>query len=173
MKKIRGFTLLETLVTLAVLGVFVVLSINFSRSSVQRASFNVAFNQFVADFYYTRQLAARENRYAGIIFNINGTSYDIVIQREIQTPPTTADPSTYVIKKSVSPLDGEVFFDGTTATNFALNSTGLVRAIPVNPDAAPIQFSLDFFKKYKDEIAFKRTIRIYPSGGIKIEKIKR
>jgi len=173
MKKIRGFTLLETLVTLAVLGVFVVLSINFSRSSVQRASFNVAFNQFVADFYYTRQLAARENRYAGIIFNNNGASYDIVIQREIQTPPTTADPNTYVIKKTVFPLDGEEFFDGNTTTNFALNSTGLVRAIPVITDSAPIQFSLNFFKKYKDSIVFERIMRVYPSGGIKIEKTKR
>jgi len=170
MKKIRGFTLLETLVTLTVLGVFVVLSINFSRSSIQRASFNAAFNRFIADFYYTRQIAARENRYAGIIFNNDGRSYDIVIQREIQTPPTTADPDTYIVKKTISPLDGEEFFDGTTVTNFALNSTGLVRAIPVIVDSAPIQFSLNFFKKYKGSTIFKKTIRIYPSGGIKIEQ---
>ncbi len=170
MKKIRGFTLLETLVTLAVLGVFVVLSINFSRSSIQRASFNAAFNRFVADFYYARQIAARENRYAGIIFNNNGRSYEIVIQREIQIPPTTADPNTYVVKNTISPLDGEEFFDGAAATNFAFNSTGLVRAIPVVFDSDPIQFSLNFFKKYKDSIVYQKTIRVYPSGGIKIEK---
>lgn len=171
MKKNRGFTLIEILITLLVFGILAVVSINVGLSSIKRASFNAAFNRFIADFYYTRQVAAQENRYAAIIFNNNGQSYDIVVQKNIQTPPT-ADVNTYVHNKTVFPMDGEEFFDGSNATNFAFNSTGIVRAFPVNINSTPIQVSLTFFKKSRGSKVFQKTIRVYPSGGIKIEDIK-
>ena len=168
MKKIRGFTLVETMITLTVLAVFVVLSINFGLSSIKRASFNAAFNGFIADFYHARQLAAQENRHAAIIFNNNGTSYDIVIQKDIETLPI-ADVNTYIVNKTIRPMAGEEFFDGSKASHFAFNSTGIVRAFPVDLNSDPIQFSLTFFKKDRGSIVFQKTVRVYPSGGIKIE----
>ncbi len=168
MKKNRGFTLVEILITLIVFGLLAVLSINFGLSSIKRASFNAAFNRFIADFYYARQLAAKDNRYAAIIFNNTGTSYDIVVQKDIQTPPT-ADVNTYIVDKTVRPMNGEEFFDGSKATDFAFNSTGIVRAFPVDLNSDPIQFSLTFFKKDKGGKVYQKTVRIYPSGGIKIE----
>lgn len=168
MKKNRGFTLVETMITLAVLAIFAVLSINFGLSSIKRASFNAAFNQFIAAFYHARQLAAKDNRHTAIIFNNNGTSYDIVVQKHIETLPI-ADASTYIVNKSVRPMDGEEFFDGSKATDFAFNSTGIVRAFPVDLNSDPIQFSLTFFKIDRGRKVFQKTIRVYPSGGIKIE----
>jgi hypothetical protein len=113
-------------------------------------------------------LAAKDNRHTAIIFNNNGTGYDIVIQKDIETLPTT-DVSTYIVNKTVRPMEGEEFFDGTKATDFAFNSTGIIRAFPVDLNSDPIQFSLTFFKMDKGSKIYKKTIRVYPSGGIKIE----
>lgn len=185
MKRNKGFTIIEIMITVAVLAIFLALSLNVGRSSMQRATFTAAVNQFVADFYYARQLASIENRYVAIVFNNNGRSYEIVVQRDIETLPT-ADPATYVVNKTVVPITGadpdrgDLFFDGAAARDFAFNSTGVVRAFPVVANSDPISFNLTFFRLHGDSqdganavIDYQRTIWVYPSGGVKIENTKR
>ena len=168
MKKNKGYSIVEMLVTLAVLALFVTFTISMGRSATQRASFTAAFNQFVADFYFARQLAAKENKYVAMVFDPLGRSYSIRVQTELDADLT--DFRSYYDFKKVTPLDGIEFFEG--ATDFAFNSTGVVRAYPVNLDLDPISVSILFFKKHAatGKMDFKKSVFIYPSGGIKIEK---
>lgn len=168
MKKNKGFTLIELMVTLAIVAVFLTLSLAVGRSTMQRASFNSAYNQFISDFYYARQLASKEGRYVAMVFDPLGKFYTLRIQTTIDADLT--NDANYIDLKKVDPLEGREFFSG--AIDFAFNSTGTIRAYPVNVDADPISFPITFFKKNEStgEPDFQKTIWIYPSGGIKIEK---
>jgi hypothetical protein len=155
------------LVTLLVLAIFLTLTLSVGRSATQRASFTAAFNQFVADFYFARQLAAKENKYVAMVFDPLGRFYTIRVQTELDADLTTFE--SYYKLKRVTPLDGLEFFSG--ATDFAFNSTGVVRAYPVNLALDPISVSITFFKKHEatGKMDYKKSVLIYPTGGIKIE----
>jgi hypothetical protein len=155
-------------VTLAIMAVLFTLSIGIGRSTMQRANFTSAYNQFIADFYYARQLASKEGRYVAIVFDPFGKFYTLRIQSTIDAD--LSDDANYFDIKKVEPMENKEFFTG--ALDFAFNSTGTVRRYPVVVDSDPISFSITFFKKAEgsNEIDFKKTIWIYPSGGIKIEK---
>ncbi|MCP5107960.1 MAG: prepilin-type N-terminal cleavage/methylation domain-containing protein [bacterium] len=177
MKKNKGFTIVEMLVTVAVLAIFLGLTLNISQSSLQKASFTAAFNQFVADFYYARQLASLENRYVAIIFDVSGRFYDISVQTTIDAD--LSDPATYIHHKRTEPLGGKPFFDYSATQDFTFSPTGVVRPYPLDFNDDPISLTLTFYKA--QEISqggsyavkyYKRTVRIYPSGGIKIGKEK-
>lgn len=171
MKKKRGFSVVEMLVAIAIMAVILVLSLQVGRSSVQRSSFTAAINNFVADFNYARQLATRENRYVAFDFNNDGASYTIRILRSVGLDPQSED--SYINHKIASPMNGEPCFSG--ATNFAVNSMGVIRQYPVDPNASPITVTIDFFKARTrggtdtSEKDYEKTITIFPTGGIKIE----
>jgi prepilin-type N-terminal cleavage/methylation domain-containing protein len=171
MKKKRGFSVVEMLVAIAIMAVVLVLSLQVGRSSVQRSSFTAAINSFVADFNYARQLATRENRYVAFDFNDNGASYTIRIQRSVALDPQLE--GSYVNHKIASPMDGEPCFSG--ATDFAVNSLGVIRQYPVDPNSSPITVTVDFYKARTrggtgtPEKDYEKTITIFPTGGIKIE----
>ena len=165
----KGFTIVELLVTIGFIAILVILSVTMGRSALQRSSFTAAINQFVADFSYARQLASRENRYVAIVINPGGTAYTIRIQRKIGLD--LSNPNNYMDDKTVEPLEGEQFF--SSASSFAVNSVGVIRAYPVNVNASPITVTLTCVKKrMSGEIDYKRTLTIFPSGGIKIENTK-
>lgn len=177
MKKKRGFTVVEMLVALAIMGILVVLSFQVGRSSLQRASITAAINGFVADFNYARQLASRENRYVAFDFDVEGTegaSYTIRILKGISLDPSLE--TSYTDEKTNSPMNGEPCFSG--ATDFAVNSMGVVRKYPVDITSNPVSVTINFFKikggagsgtTIKE---YERFITIFPTGGIKIEEKK-
>ncbi|MCX6583169.1 MAG: prepilin-type N-terminal cleavage/methylation domain-containing protein [Candidatus Aminicenantes bacterium] len=170
-KKNRGFTILELMITLVILGIFAALSVSIARTAVERASFTTAINQFVSDFYFSRQLAARENKYVAIVFNNNGRSYTMrILNSMIANPELEAN---YIELKEVEPMPEKQFFAGVTS--FAFSSTGVIRAYPVDLDAAPASFSLTFLRETSlpGEKGFEKTIQVYPSGGIKIDRSSR
>ena len=174
MKKKRGFSVVELLVTIAIMALILVLSLRVGRSSMQRASMTAAINEFVADFNYARLLATRENRYVAFDFNDNGASYTIRILRRVSLDPQLTD--SYENHKIASPMDGEPCFSGVT--DFAVNSMGVIRQYPVDPNSSPITVTIDFYKAKKGSdtgsqvIDYQKTITIFPSGGIKIEDKK-
>jgi prepilin-type N-terminal cleavage/methylation domain-containing protein len=170
-KKNNGFTILELMITLVIIGVFVALSLSIARSAIERASFTSAINQFISDFYYAKQLAARENKYVAIVFNNNLRSYSVrILNSLIANPELTAN---YIELKEVEPMPEKQFFEGVNS--FAFNSTGMVRPYPVDLDAAPITFLLTFLRESSvpGEKDFKKIIRVYPSGGIQIDSENR
>lgn len=171
MKNNKGFTIMELLITMAILAVFIGMTMNLGRGSLQRAKFTDAFNQFVADFYSARQMAALENKYVAMVFDQQGRFYTIRIQKGIDEDPGTED--SYEDYKKVDPLLGEKFFEFIGAEdNFAINAVGTVRTYPVNVQKAPISVTIRFFKTHEVTGAedYSKTVWIYPSGGIKIDK---
>ena len=171
MKKKRGFSVVEMLVAIAIMALILVVSMQVGRSSIQRSSFTAAINEFVADFNYARTLASRENRYVAFDFNSNGASYTMRILRGVSLDPQLE--GSYINHKIVEPMDGYPCFSG--ATDFAVNSMGVIRQFPVDPNSSPITVTLNFFKakpgtEYSTpEKDYEKTITIFPTGGIKIE----
>jgi hypothetical protein len=149
-----------------------VISMQVGRSSIQRASFTAAINEFVADFNYARALASRENRYVAFDFNPNGKSYTLRILKGVSLDPQLE--GSYINHKIVEPMDGKPCFSG--ATDFAVNSMGVIRQYPVDPNSSPITVTLNFYKAKQTgtefttpEKDYQKTITIFPTGGIKIE----
>jgi len=171
MKKKKGFSVVELLVTIGIMALILVLSLQMGRRSVNRASFTAAINNFVADFNYARQLATRENRYVAFDFSSDGTSYTIRILRGVGLDPQLED--SYKNDKKAEPMDGEQCF--SSATDFAVDSMGVIRQYPVDPNSSPITVTLDFFKIASkggtgtSEKDYEKTVTIFPTGGIKIE----
>lgn len=171
MKKKRGFSVVEMLVAIAIMAVVLVLSLRVGRSSVQRASFTAAINDFVADFNYARQVATRENRYVAFDFSADGSSYTMRILKSFSHDPQLED--SYKNHKVSSPMDGDPCISG--ATDFAVNSMGVIRQYPVDPNSSPITVTLNFYKAKKGTETgtpvkdYQKRIIIFPTGGIKIE----
>ena len=176
MKKKRGFSVVEMLVAIAIMAVVLVLSLRVGRSSIQRATMTAAINGFVADFNYARLLATRENRYVAFDFDDEGATYAIRILRSVGLDPQLED--SYKNHKIGRPMDGAPCFSGVT--DFAINSMGVIRQYPVDPNSSPITVTINFFKAksgteydtspVKD---YEKTITIFPTGGIKIEDKKK
>jgi prepilin-type N-terminal cleavage/methylation domain-containing protein len=171
MKRKRGFSVIEMLITMAVMGLVLVLGLRIGRSTIQKASITAAINAFVADFNYARSLAARENRYVAMVFNDEGTSYTIRIQKLVSLDPQFEN--SYKDQKTASPMNGDPCF--TPDENFAVNSTGVIRKYPVDPNSNPITISMKFFKTRTGVTGssptkdYEKTVTIFPTGGIKIE----
>jgi prepilin-type N-terminal cleavage/methylation domain-containing protein len=161
----RGYSVVELLVTIALLATILAISIGIGRNAMQRANFTSVLNGFMADFNYARQLASRLNRYVAIEFDDEGRTYTMLVQRNV------GDFINFDHHKTVDPLGGQEFYDPLTARDFVVNSMGIIRPYPVVANAAPIQVVLDFVQKRKStgSTAYKTQVTIFPSGGIKIE----
>ncbi len=81
--KTKGFSLIELLVIIALIGIIAVVTIQIGRSAIQRTSSTRAINMFISDVSSIKQLAAKENRYFAISFNADGVSYTIQEQTNI------------------------------------------------------------------------------------------
>jgi len=165
--RVRGFTVVELLVALVIFGLLAVAAINMGRSSMQRSTFSSAVNTFVADFSSVKQQATMENRYLAIDFNAGGTGYTILRQRNLD------DFANWQSLRTVTPMGGKPFFLTGEASDFMVNSTGEVFAYPMTGSIPqPIQVSMSFFiyKPGTSLVDYQRQVRIFPTGGIKIDE---
>lgn len=176
--KSRGFTVVELLVVIAVLGVVVVMTVSLGPRLGQSSRLNKTVNEVVSNINLAKQLASSENRFVALDFSSDGTYYQVKRQRDVSYFSTSlTDTFSWEVVKTVRPMDGEQFFkdDGTAgAIDFAVSSIGAVRKIF---DPNPAEITLNFFiKKSKyataspDNIVFSRKVVIYPYGGVKIDK---
>jgi prepilin-type N-terminal cleavage/methylation domain-containing protein len=162
-KHSKGFTIIEMLITLAVLAALIVVSVGVGRSAIQRANFTSALNNFVADVSYARQLASRTNRYVAIDFNDAGSSYTIKVQDKL------GDYTTFNDDRTIDPMSGQQFVENFS--DFTINSVGMIRDFPVTAGSGIKTITLDFIQlnSVTGSYDYKKTVTLFPSGGIKIE----
>lgn len=169
MTKKRGFTLVELLITMFILAVLIVMVARIGENVTANSRISGLINNFLADFSQAKLIASAENRYVAITFSSDGFSYAISKQTDI------TDPTTWTLVKTVRPLSDRTFFNTGEVSDFAINSTGEVRPLPIDLTVSPSGTSLRFFIRKgrglsTDEIAYDRTIQILPYGGLKVEK---
>ncbi|MCP4158414.1 MAG: hypothetical protein GY757_62520 [bacterium] len=188
MKKNNGYTVIEVLISLSVLAAILIMIVGMGRSAIQRASISSIANGFIADFSFAKQLATRENRYIAIEFNAFGTGYSIKRQVEIgnltNTKTTGSGPNWFTVRTATPLTENKKersFFEYTGIHHLAVNSVGEVYEYdPTAGDGSPritnmqpVDRVIDFFIKMSNQETHKdyeKTMRIYPSGGIKVEE---
>ena len=173
MKIKSGFTVVELLVVLMLLGIIVVLTMSIGDNVTANSRMTGLINNFLADFSSAKLLAAAENRYVSITFSSDGRSYALQKQTDI------TNFNSWTPVKTVTPFSDRVFFNTAAVSDFAVNSTGEVRLLDSSgiPDMVTplgtINLNL-FIRKGRgsssDPIAYQRTIQIFPYGGLKVEK---
>lgn len=168
-RKTRGYTLIELLLVLIMIGVIAVVSIIAGRSVIQRTSSTNAINMLISDISSIKQSAVKENRYFAIRFNTDGASYTIQRQTTIGDLTHWADIST------VMPLDGKECFNKaivtTTWQGFAINPMGVVYNLTSTATSAvPTSQNFNFYIKNIGKKNYDKNILIYANGGIKIGK---
>ena len=168
MKKKSGFTVVELLIVLVLLGIMVVLTLRVGESVTANSRITGLINNFLADFSQAKLLASTENRYVAITFSNDGRSYSLQKQNDV------SDFTTWTQVKTVTPLSEGTFFTAGALSDFAVNSTGVVRLVAsgvVDPSSNPANVTLSFYiRKGDGSIAYRRTIQIFPYGGLKVEK---
>jgi Tfp pilus assembly protein FimT len=165
MKKKSGFSVVELLIVLTFISILVFVSMRISDSVTANSRITGLINNFLADFSQAKLLAAAENRYVSIIFSPNGNSYTIQKQTDI------SDYATWTLVKTVRPFNDKIFYNLGDVSDFAINSTGEVRNMPINIANSPTQVTLVFYVlNNRGAVDFTRTIRIFPYGGLKVEK---
>lgn len=171
MRKKNGFTVVELMITLIVLGILVVMVMRIGENVTANSRITGLINNFLADYSQAKLLAASENRYVAITFSPDGRSYTLQKQTDIAESP----PVTWTLVKTVTPFSDRSFFAGGGGVDFAINATGEVRPLPVDLAISPSGVTLSFFIRkgqglVSDAIAYNRTIQILPYGGLKVEK---
>lgn len=170
MNKKRGMTIVETLVTLAIIGMVILMGLALGKGQIQRADFTSSVNQFVADLGYARQLASRENRYVVFKFNAESSNYTMMVQRFIGLD--LSQENSFRLEKIVEPLNGEQFVE--TPSDFAVNSMGIIHSYPISINSTPTTVTLNFIKldRATGAKSYASKLTLFPSGGVKIERQK-
>lgn len=168
MRTKRGFTVVELLVILAILAVVVSFSLRLGESVTANSRITGLINNFLADYNSAKLLASTENRYVAITFSADGRSYTLHRQTDI------TDYTGWTEVKTVTPFSDRPFFTPGEVSDFAVNSVGQVRLLPINIALPPDNVALTFFIRKGSgdagEIAYRRSIQIFPYGGLKVEK---
>ena len=169
MNRKKGFSLIELLITMLLLAMVVAMALRVGESVTSNSRITGLINNFLADFSQAKLLASAENRYVAIIFSPDRRSYTLQKQTDVSVY------TGWTLVKTVTPFSDRTFFDSANVSDFAVNSTGEVRALPININASPAGVILKFYiRKGKgtaiDPIAYNRTIQIFPYGGLKVEK---
>ncbi len=157
------------LVTLALLSIIVVLTLRVGESVTANSRITGLINNFLADFSQAKLLASAENRYMAVTFSADGRSYSIQKQTNVSSY------TVWTLVKTVTPFTDREFCTAADVSDFAINSTGEVRSLPINISSSPTGLTLKFYIRKglgtpSDEIAYNRTIQIFPYGGLKVEK---
>lgn len=171
MKRNRGFTVVELLISIAIMAAFLAIGLGFTRRAVGKAYFNASLNKFVADFSKARQLASRLNRYVAIDFDESGGYYTMRVQETLGD--FSDDNFTKNVQDEYHQPDNQAFFDGASAQDLVVNSLGIVRAYPMQPNDPPVKIQIEFIQVSKgtyEKLSYKKRMTIFPSGGIKVEE---
>jgi prepilin-type N-terminal cleavage/methylation domain-containing protein len=152
LKKKKGFALIELLIVLFLIGIVVVMTINFSVRNRDRWSLRDTTRELTSTYYQAKQRASRENASVRLAVGANG--YTLfrdnagvweVLKNEIYPAKITA----------------------SLTANFMINPSGFI----IDPGTLKITGSQTITLTAPRGTAIdSMTITIYPYGGLRVEK---
>ncbi|MCX6555875.1 MAG: prepilin-type N-terminal cleavage/methylation domain-containing protein [Candidatus Aminicenantes bacterium] len=147
-KNNSGFSLIELLLVLVLIGTIVAMTVNFTTRNKDRWSLRDVAREITSTYYQARQRAAREN--ASMRLEILEKSYTYYRNNEI-------------LKKEDFPDK----IDATATANFLINPSGFI----LDPLSMKIAGSQTITLSAPRGADFDTlTITIYPYGGLRVEK---
>ncbi len=154
MKKKRGMTIIELLVTMAVFSVTIVVVLGMSNAGINRSGLKTTSNEILGMINMVKSKAAKENRPIALTFT-DTTYMEHFYESGIWTPDLT----------DKTPIDGKVA-GGTSLTSFstiAFNSRGIL----IDPNTFMINagVKLTLESKYGDGI----KIKVISYGGVQVK----
>jgi prepilin-type N-terminal cleavage/methylation domain-containing protein len=155
MKKKKGFTIVETLVVLALMGIIAALSIGYSLRSKERWTLRGISREVTSSYYEMRARASRENSPCKIEFDANSFTtffHDGLAWIRLNR---------YDIGEKVTISKVPNFKPG-----FAVNSSGFI----IDPDTRMIVGAQVITLSLRRGAGIDRVIiSIYPYGGLRVE----
>lgn len=133
----KGFSLLELLLVVAVLGILAAIAVpRFSSADAQRDLDNAA-RQLVVDLRWTSQMAVNSVETVKVVFvNVSPFGYRVVQgAAETVIKPTQSFPATVSFSAVVSPVSFDVYGKPTGAADVAItlqNTAGQTRTVNID-----------------------------------------
>jgi len=154
LKKEKGFSLIELLLVLVLIGTMVAMTVNFSVRNKYRWSLRDTTREITSTYYQAKQRAAREN--ASIRLEVRADGYAIYRNNA----------GAWEVVK------GEVYPEKVTATvpaDFKINPMGFILDPGVLNNTMLGTQTITLTAPHGADID-SMTITIYPYGGLRVEK---
>jgi len=157
MLKIRkGFTIIELLLVLLIMGLLGAMAINMSIRNRHRWSLRNTAREITSIFYQAKQIASREN--SPVLVDFDANEYALYSRRA----------------GAWQKLKGEKYGEKLTVNKTPADSTGFAIApsgFLINPDTMAIYGMQTIVVSAPNGALFDTiTINIYPYGGVRVQK---
>jgi type II secretion system protein H len=156
LKKQKGFTMIELLVVLLIIGVIATLTVNISMRNRHRWALRNTAREITSIFYQAKQMASREN--SNVLVDFSADEYALYSWR-----------AGAWLKLKGAKYGEKITVDKTPAdhTGFAISPSGFI----INPDTMAIWGMQTIVVSAPHPAGFDTiTINIFPYGGIRVQK---
>jgi type II secretion system protein H len=152
-KKQNGFTFIEMLLVLLIIGLVTSMTVNFSLRNKDRWSLRDTAREITSSYYQAKQRASRES--ASVRIDVGAKGYTLY-----------RDNAGWEVLKSET-YPAKITTKGGATFSFLINPSGLI----LNPDTLAIAstqtIELTAPRGSKND---SMTITIYPYGGLRVQK---
>jgi type II secretion system protein H len=152
LKKQKGFTLIELLLVLALIGIFMAMTVNFSLRNKDRWALRDTAREITSTYYQAKQRASREN--ASVCLEIGAKGYTFYRDNA----------GWEVLKNETYPA--KITTKGGATTKFLINPSGFI----LNTDNTISNTRTIELTAPRGSKTDSMTITIYPYGGLRVQK---
>jgi len=156
LKKQKGFTIVELLLVLFIVGLLAAITINISMRNRYRWALRNTAREITSIFYQAKQLASREN--SPVLVDFAADEYVLYSRRGLAWQKLKGEKYGEKITVNKTPAD---------STGFAIAPSGFI----INPDTMAIWGMQTIVLSAPHGADFDTiTINIFPYGGIRVQK---
>ncbi|MBN2399545.1 MAG: prepilin-type N-terminal cleavage/methylation domain-containing protein [Candidatus Aminicenantes bacterium] len=153
LKEKNGFSLIELLLVLVLIGIFVGMTVNFSYRNKDRWALRDTAREITSVYYQAKQRAAREN--ASVRIDVTADHYAYYWDKAGTWEALRNEP----LPKNIT---------ASSTANFLINPSGFI----LDPATLKIAGSQTITLQAPRGADFDTmTITIYPYGGLRVEKV--